>query len=51
MGRIFILLGLLALAAPAAAMQEAAPTPTLSIAPGETVTVRIADHGGRASSS
>jgi hypothetical protein len=40
----FILLGLLAFAPPAIA-QEAAPTPTLSIAPGETVTVRIADNG------
>jgi hypothetical protein len=46
MRRIFILLGLLALASPAAATQEAAPAPTLSIAPGETVTVRIADNGG-----
>lgn len=42
MRRIFIPLGLLAFALPAAATQEAAPTPTLSIAPGETVTVRIA---------
>lgn len=41
---IFILLGVLAFALPAAAAQEAAPTPTLSIAPGETVTVRIADN-------
>ncbi|MEA3014367.1 MAG: hypothetical protein QOD42_2912 [Sphingomonadales bacterium] len=41
---IFILLGLPAFASPAAAAQEAAPTPTLSIAAGETVTVRIADN-------
>jgi hypothetical protein len=46
MKTIVILLGLIALAPPAAAAQEAAPTPTLSIAPGETVTVRIADNGG-----
>lgn len=45
MRRIFTLLGLLAIALPAAAAQEAAPAPTLSIAPGETVTVRIADNG------
>ena len=46
MKSVFILLGLLAVASPAAAMQAAAPTPTLSIAPGETVSVRIADNGG-----
>jgi hypothetical protein len=46
MKTIVILLGLLAFASPASAAQEAAPTPTLSIAPGETVTVRIADNDG-----
>ena len=44
MRSFFIPLGLLAFASPAAAAQEAEPTPTLSIAPGETVTVRIADN-------
>jgi hypothetical protein len=39
-----LLLGALLSAAPAAA-QEAAPAPTLSIAPGETVTVRITPDG------
>jgi len=35
---------LLLAAQTAASAQEAAPTPTLAIAPGETVTVRIADN-------
>src|SRR5690349_21589963 len=44
MKRLIVLLATLLLAAPAAA-QEAAPAPTLSIAHGETVTVRITPDG------
>jgi hypothetical protein len=43
--RLIALLLSLCLAALPAAAQQAAPSPTLSIAPGETVTVRIGEDG------